>query len=105
MGAWLGDYGNLAAVFAPALAILSVPEVFFTHAFGYAHGQLGRDVHHQSHGGRGQIAAVEADFGKVRAVDDAVFAEVLHLAGEVQAGQVLALGERAVFDALRIGHE
>ena len=29
----------------------------------------------------------------------------LHLVGEVQAGQALTLGERAVFDALRIGHE
>ena len=97
--------GNLAGVFTPALAILSVPEVFLAHAFGHAHGQLGRDVHHQSHGGRGQIAAVEADFGKVRAVDDAVFAEVLHLAGEVQTGQVLAFSKRAVFHTLRVGDE
>ena len=79
--------------------------VFLAHAFGHAHGQLGRNVHHQSHGGHAQIAAVEADLVKIRTVDDAIFAKALHLAGEVQAGQVLALGERTVFDALRIGHE
>ena len=105
MGAALGADGDLAGVFAPALAVLGVPEVLLAHALGHAHGQLGRNVHHQSHGGHGQIAAVEADLVKIRTVDDAIFAKALHLAGEVQAGQVLALGERAVFDALRIGHE
>ena len=69
------------------------------------HGQLRRDVHHQPRGRRGQIAAVEADLGKVRAVDDAVLVKHLHLVGEMQAGQALALGKRAVFHALRIGDE
>ena len=79
--------------------------IFLAHALGHAHGQLGRNIHHQPHGGRGQIAAVEADLREIRTVDHAVFAKILRLGGEVQAGQVLALGERAVFDALRIGHE